>query len=104
MLNKNLNAETVTKKEIKEFLQSGNDNKVNRICVFRNGDIEMISGTRERTDELSDSLLFKLRSFAPGNQYVGPTVDGAFASQVFNEIKVNWDQFKNGHGNPFTVE
>lgn len=65
------NVKTATVDQIKSMLQNGDDNKNNWVCVFVNGDIELISGPRPSMD----GLLYKLSSFAAGNHYVGPTVD-----------------------------
>ncbi|MDO3392808.1 hypothetical protein [Ligilactobacillus sp. 110_WCHN] len=74
--------------------------KNNWVCVFQNGDIELLSGPRPSMD----GLLFRLSSFAAGNHYVDPTVDDNFAWRVLCAIKTGWEQCeKEKPPYPFTV-
>ena len=95
------NIEKVSKNDIKKLLQSGNDDEINRIYVFKNGDIDLISGNRKDLD----NVLFKLGSFAAGSKCVGEYVDDDFAEKIFNALKINWEKYKGSSDNiTFTVE
>ena len=93
--------EKVSKNDIKKLLRSGNDDEINRIYVFKNGDIDLISGNRKDLD----NVLFKLGSFAAGSKCVGEYVDDDFAARIFNALKESWKKYKDSSDNiPFTVE
>ena len=95
------NIEKASKNDIKKLLQSGSDNEINRVYVFKNGDIELISGNRKDLN----NVLFRLGSFAAGSKCVDKYVDDDFAEKIFNALKVNWKRYKDSSDNiPFTVE
>jgi len=81
--------EGVTIEEVEKLIALGDDSTHSQIRVTRDGLAYLSKKVGSRG---ADQVLFRLRTFAAGNDYVGPDAakDALWIKRIYRALKKNW--------------
>ena len=90
------NVEKLTKEQLKQLINSADDNFDNQIRVTKDGYV-FISRTVGAV--AIEDLQFRYETWDAGNDFVGPTAacDEQYIDDLFNSIKSDWNKKRNGY-------